>query len=344
MAEYSLAPLRIEIVMVTPTHARALRETAHYERQRPILDGHVRRLASEMEAARFIAGTQVHICELGDKLAIVNGNHTLEAVIESRMSVPLAILYTKVNSEADIARIYANHDIGRARMWADAIRAAGLFGDMDASQQFITSFGSALLPIQLRFNDFTTRAGSGGRTDPNHMKSRSRELRVAMMREYRPQADFYYLAHKYARPRVQLWMRRSTVFSVALETFKYQPSTATEFWEGLAKDDGLKKTDPRKLLLTYLSETPASGGSKLAQVRTVASAWNAYFEQRAITFLRAMSDQPFVLRGTPWGVPNKGEPPEDVQRKAASETLALGQATDRQGHARTVATLIGNKD
>lgn len=335
-AASSLDNFRTELVMVTPEYARALRETAHYERQRPISDNHVHRLAAEMQAGRFIGGTQVHVCALGEQLSIVNGNHTLEAVMESKKVVPLSFLYTTVNSEAEIARIYANHDIGRARVWADAIRAAGMFADMDASHQFITTFGAALLPIQLGFRDVRVRSGARG-TTPADIKAMSREARVALMREYRAQAEFYHLAVHMARPRVQLWMRRATVFSIALETFKYQPSTATEFWEGLAKDDGLKKSDPRKLLLTYLAENPSSGPSRLAQIRATASAWNAYFDQRTISFLRSGIDQPFVLRGTPWGaVPQS----EAVQRKGAEPVVAMGKAFDGAGNSRTVAAMV----
>lgn len=340
MAAYSLDPLSTELIMVTPTMARTLRETAKYERQRPIHDGHVNRLASEMLAGRFTAGTTVHICRFGDTVAIVNGNHTLEGIIESKVTVPLLFLYTVVKSEEEIARIYASHDIGRARVWADAIRAAGLFGDMDASQQFISSFGSALLPIQLKFQDFQLRnvTSDGPRaTSAAQIRARSRELRIALMREYRPQAEFYYLAVKLGRPRIQLWMRRATVFAIALETFKAQPSMATEFWEGLARDDGLKKTDPRKQLLTYLAEHPATE-SRVVQSRAIASAWNAFFEKRTVTFLRG-SDQPFVLRGTPWGLDKAVD--ADVVRKAPSQTMAIGQSVDSRGRTHAVASLLG---
>lgn len=346
---YSLEPLRTELVMVTPTHARALRESAHYGRQRPINDSHVRRLATEMTEGRFVGGTPVHICVLGlgGQSFIVNGNHTLEAVIESKVTIPLSFLYTTVESEAEVATIYANHDIGRARIWADAIRASGLFGEMDASQQFVSQFASALVPIQLGFKEVVLRGtGRNASSEKLHNQARSRELRMQMMREYAHQADYFFLATHHARTKIQTMMRRAVVFAVALETFRYQPSTATEFWEGVAKDDGLRRSDPRKLLLSYLAESTANDPSKALQVRAVASAWNAYFDKREVTLLRSSLEHPFVLHGTPWGAVPQGHPAQpvdlpDVERKAAHPVMALGQVIDPRGGRHTVATLLG---
>lgn len=337
MTATSLDTLRTEIILTAPAYAQVLRKTAEYGRQRPIADSHVKRLSAEMTAGRFIKGTQVHICVLGDTLAIVNGNHTLEAVIDSGVEIPLSYLYTQVKSEAEIAKIYANHDIGRARVWADAIRAAGLFTDMDASHQYITCFGSAMLPIMLEFKDVRARTTAVRGPTRVDIEAASRERRIAMMRRYRGQAEFYYLCVKLARPRIQLWMRRSAVMAIALETFKRQPSLATEFWEGFARDDGLKNNDPRKLLLLWLQENTGQN-RKISQLRVVASAWNAFFDRKPITFLRSGTEGPFVLRGTPWGSGAQGEP---VTRKPAEPTLAIGSVTDRSGHSRHVATLLG---
>lgn len=349
---YSLEPLRTELLMVTPTHARALRESAHYGLQRPINDTHVKRLAEEMIAGSFVAGTPVHICEFNGRAFIVNGNHTLEAVIQSGVTVPLSFLYTTVESMAEVAATYSNHDIGRARIWADAIRASGLFEEKEAPQQFVNQFASALVPIQLGFKEVSLRgAGRNASTERLHNLARSRTLRMQMMREYGNQAEYYYLATHRARTKIQTMMRRAVVFAVALETFRYQASNATAFWEGMAKDDGLRSTDPRKLLLNYLAESSASHPAKALQVRAVASAWNAFYEKREITVLRPSYDQPFVLRGTPWGAvptghaasPDFNDVARTAERKAPAPVLTLGQVTDPRGGRHTVATLLGQE-
>lgn len=292
----SLGNLRAEIVACDPKMAEKLRATAHYDRQRPISDGHVMRLATEMENKHFIAGTQIHICELRGKQSIVNGNHTLEAIAMSGETIPLTFLYTKVGDEEEMARIYANHDIGKARDWASAIKAAGMFDEMDASQQFVTCFGAALMPILANFQHLS------GHRNPGVQTARmSRDMRIEAMREYRPQAEMYHVAVHQARPKLQISMRRQAIFAVALETLKYQPSLAMEFWEGLAKDDGLRKTDPRKVLLADLQERPASGQQKGYQARGAAYAWNAYFDGREINYIRVSPGLPFTLKGTKWG-------------------------------------------
>lgn len=294
--------LRVELTSCDAAMAAKLRTEAHYERQRPIAENHVFRLANEIENGHFIEGTQIHICELGRKQAVVNGNHTLEAIMTGDTPVVLSFLYTKVKDEEEIARIYANHDIGKARNWAAAIKAAGMFDEMDANQQFISAYGSALMPILSNFQHL-----SGNRNPASVTAKLSRDLRIDAMREYRPYAELYHLAVRQGRQRLQSALRRQAVFAVGLETFKAQPSIAVEFWEGIAKDDGLRKNDPRKLLMDDLLDRVAAGQQKGYQARIVACAWNAFFEGREVNYLRVPPGSPFILKGTKWGATARSE-------------------------------------
>src|SRR5579875_3709638 len=110
--EADLAALRTEALMVTPAMAKMLRASCHFERQRPINARNVERLAMEMRRGWFITGTPVFMAVLPDgSMRIVNGNHTLEAVQSSGVSIPLAFIYSKVSDIEGAARIYACLDL-----------------------------------------------------------------------------------------------------------------------------------------------------------------------------------------------------------------------------------------
>jgi len=329
-AEAALSTLKSELRVVTPEIAKALRETCQYDRQRPISDAHVARLADEMQASRFIQGTQIHLVNLADQLAIINGNHTLEAVIASGLPQALTLLYTDVRNEDEAARLYARHDIGRSRNWADMTRASGLDKVIHLDKNYMNKFGGAIAWIICDFNDphasgITTHSTKERIALKNRV--RSRDIRMDIMRDYREAADMYVAAVTKGRINVQRLLQRAAVFSVGLETFKHQPSLGGEFWETMALDDGLKRNDPRKRLLNYLGDQVKYRAQPNLS-RIVAFAWNAFFDkQEEIGKLQGETSQPFVLKGTPW-TGKKAAPVKASDVKTSKPVLKTGVGAD----------------
>jgi hypothetical protein len=85
-----------------------------------------------------------------------------------------------------------------------------------------------------------------------------------------------------------------------METARYQPSSAEEFWGGMIMDDGLKANDPRKVLLRYLNNKPANAARDDTKKAT-ALAWNAFFVDRPLELLRPNQLKVFRIEGTPYG-------------------------------------------
>lgn len=331
---YSLDKLKSELLLVTPEIAKSLRESAHYERQRPINQMHVTRLATEMEKGRFVAGTQIHICQIGDALSIINGNHTLEAVIASGVSVPLDILYSEVRNEDEVARLYARHDIGRWRDWAATIRAAGLYDKIHAPKMSINNFGGACLYILCDF----AHIGGGGRESKEHNERRtSRDVRVEKMREYQPFAERYFSCITDATGALLRRLHSAPVLAAALETFRYQPGKAKEFWTAVAQNEGLKRGDPRRTLVNYLIELPSQSNNRSILPRAVAAAWEAWYDGRDLQIIRIHAAVPFKLAGTPWGKEPKAAAFKPTP-KVAAPILKTGVRPTADG-AQRVATV-----
>jgi hypothetical protein len=138
----------------------------------------------------------------------------------------------------------------------------------------------------------------------------SRPVRLEWLERYREEITLFAQAIGCApRPTYHLF-QRGGVMAVGLETFRYQPSMAAEFWHGMAADDGLKVGDPRKTLLRLLqvNKVAATGASTNVQARACALAWNAAFKRRDLTLLKPNTMGLINILGTPWD----GRPPDDA--------------------------------
>lgn len=318
---YSTEKIRTEALLMTPELARHLRDDCHYERQRPIAERHIKRLQFEIEAGRFIEGTQIHLCVRPDgSMVIVNGNHTLEAVYKSETAIPLTVLYTLVENDHEIAAIYARHDIHRTRTWAAALKAAGVADELDTTTR--TKFASAMRVIMDGLNSTWPY-----RSDDPEIAF-SRDVRIAAMQEYEEYAKLYVTAVSgNSKSRFSQFVR-APIFAVALETMRFQPNAAFEFWSTAAKDDGLRRNDPRKKLLTFLQENRSNSNTFRDHVQAAALCWNSFYRgDEQLQYLRLTASS-FYLLGTPW-TKNGGRPrPLDAMVK---QTKA-GQAQKEAGY------------
>lgn len=298
---HSINDLTTEAVLMTPQLARTLRETCHFERQRPLAPRNIERLKIEMAEGRFVAGTPIFICVLPDKsMRLVNGNHTLEAVAAHGAPVPLSVVYLKVKNLAEVGEIYATFDIHKMRSWGDALRAVGMTDDFPLATKVASAVGHIM----------------GGYTDSssNVRARQSRGARTEAMADYRAAAEAISIAIA-GTPRInQRLILRAPVLAVALETARYQPTKAYEFWGGVAKDNALVSADPRKALLRYLLNTSsAHKQDRRTQALAAANAWNAFFEGREMEFVRPDRRQTEVrLKGTPGDEKKRGRPANKV--------------------------------
>jgi hypothetical protein len=274
-----------QIQVVTPDMARALRETAHFDRQRKISKPNVMRLASEMVAGRFTDGTQIYICVLPDGTQkIVNGNHTLQAVVECGVPQLLTITRKAVANEDEAGRVYAVFDIQKTRSWGDSLRAVGKDGDIPNAKFILAALGT----IDARFG---TRIANS---------SASRLARIDKMDTYRDAAFMFAEAIHNAPKNSSRLVKRSGVLAVALETMVHQPSLAFEFWRAVAQDNGLTADMPERALLNWLRNSRSSGGAlQRDHCAAAALAWNAVFRGESRSFIRPSAMASFFLLGTP---------------------------------------------
>lgn len=275
-----------EIQYVTPERARDLRRTAHFERQRSIKDKNVDRLCKEMLDGRFIRGTQVYLCELPNgELRIANGNHTLEAVVQSGAPQCLTITIHKVNNLDEIGEIYAVFDIHAPRNWVDSAKAKGI-------DDVVAMHNKVLPAIKVIEGGFGGKATTADQR--NHI--------LDTMRDYSRESEIFSGLVKGCLSDSGKLLQRAGVLAVILETLKYQPSLAAEFWGDISADDGLRSGMPEKALVNWLRSNPTAAGGGKAVVRNVmaaASAWNSKFTGKEVQRIHMIDPSRFQLLGTP---------------------------------------------
>lgn len=316
--EAALKALSVGQDFVTPEMAKRLRLSCHYERQRKLRVEHINRLASEMKHGWFLAGTPIWMCVMPDKsMFIVNGNHTLEAIVQSSVSIPLTFVYQQVTSLEEVATIYACFDIQRMRTWMQAASAAGLADEIPLAKHVLAALSHIIA-------DF----GSGGNID-RIPELRSRPLRFQLMEEYKQAAAMLQVCLHGAPPDNARLVRRSGPMAVALVTTRYQPSSAEEFWRNMVWDDGLRKDDPRKVLLRYLTNHDTVG-QQATRENTIAAAnaWNAWFESRTLDHVRPSLSVRVSILGTPWAA---SQPTVKRSQKVQKGRMETGRRVTGQG-------------
>jgi hypothetical protein len=305
----SFHKLTATVVTVGPGAAADIRKKCHYARQRNFSERNLRRLSAELSAGRFIDGTPLFFVRLPDgRVFLVNGNHTLEAIIRSGVYQRLVMIVLDVDSEEEVARIYGTMDVHKARTWADALRAVGLADEITNAARVMPALGVIMNRFEFVGNNVEVTA--------------SRAVRFDLMSHYGDESAMVQAALAGAPLNNQRAVQRAAVLAVALECMKYQPGAGLEFWRGLAQDDGLSKNDPRKALLRWLhsNNVTAGNGAWPQQSRACAHAWNAFMKGATLTVIRKSEAAGMVIAGTPWA--GKGNIPPLIAKAIADAAPA----------------------
>ena len=323
--------VRSELLTVTPTMAAEWLDSCMYKRQRRRADWQVQRLTIEVEKHRFIEGSQIHFGVLNGSYHLLNGQHTLSAIVKSGLPVLLSVLYTTVDTEEELGLIYGRHDRQRSRKPTEAFHGLGLAEKFSLQPPEIDAFGSAIRYVLSGYRRLSVMT--------NVEVSASTDLAVEMMTQWQDAARLYFECARDAGHGLKQKYRLTPVVAIAIATFHYEPAKekAADFWSIAAKDDGLHRGDPRKALNDYLRSQSAKGANPVNFMRHVASAWNRWFEKGKLSAVKP-GDAGLVgvtIKGTPFEAlhpktqrPAPEQPPAmEVQGELAE---ALEDMTPRQ--------------
>ncbi len=278
---------------ITPAVATSMLEKMSYEGQRTTRSEHVRFLANEMRQKRFIGNT-LAICEMpGGTQLLVNGYHTLKAIVEAQTSQIMPVEFFQTKSYQDVAKVYARFDRQLKRTRLDTWRVYGLEEQFNLPSHVITKFAAACVVIMKDFS-------SGGTL------SYVSDDEVALFMIDWLDSMQQFRAAVADTPLVQI-MHARHVMPVALITIQYNKSADT-FWKSVATDDALELGDPAKTLHYWLRDTGLTRDSSKRRVvtlpvgmRAVSAAWNARCDGRPLSRIQVNNTTlPIVIRQTPY--------------------------------------------
>lgn len=283
-------------VVFTPANA-AYWLSLRWDRQRPISAVGVERYVAAIERGEMTT-IQVTVALLPDgKRLLVDGQHRISALAslgKHRPDLALEgeIIWQRVKDEQDAGRLFSTIDVGVPRKAHHIFRALQIGEGLPLTPQTRDTLARGVPLVSSRFS-----------RDPR----RDSHLSVAQeSQKWLDEIVAYAQFTEGATAEVGRKLKRVSVVAVALATIRYQPALAREFWRGCALEDGLKKGDPRATLLAWLREYRPGGipgsSSPITYCQYVATAWNAFFDHRSITFIRVTDKSgPVVIAGTIYG-------------------------------------------
>lgn len=277
-----------KVVSKTESVDRALADryisTGKYELQRHLSEAHVAELMREMMNGTFQEGTAIDIAELGDRYFLINGQHTLAAIVKSDIPQNLVVKRYRVTSMTEVGQIYSRLDIQRTRSPFDRLHALGVPDALGINHQETTAVVAGLKLILARFQNAPGAKVTKSDIDRTIFKSADRWAKA--IEEYRKPIAQYLEAINFTETKIdRRRFLRSGAVSIGLVTLRHQNERAWDFWAAAAADDGLRSRDPAHRLSTWLLTNPAGGGTRrgVFHARYIASCWNAFYEGRELS-------------------------------------------------------------
>lgn len=290
------------IKMSTALAQHWLREF-HYDGQRQFRPSRVDYLAEEMSRGTFLKNSPVHLAKCNNKEYLINGQHTLRAIIKSGCMQELSVIDVACSSMEEVAIAYGVIDTQLKRSVSDMFSALNMAEEIGLTNTLLSKLGTGVKILKTEFAPKNLK-----NIHPNDLKG--------WIREYAESGKRFFSIIAGAPQEMTTGLQRGTTVAVALATIRYASHFFGEariesFWRGVAFDDRLSITDARKVAHIHLLTTGFSGGglsrtkrsivSESYSARYLAHCFNAFVENREITkTLVRDSSAPIVIDGTPF--------------------------------------------
>lgn len=282
------------VSLVDPAMAKDWLDHYIYDRQRQVRPTHVTYLANLMRQGRFRAGSSIDFGFYDQQHYLVNGQHTLHAIMAYGQPIPLLVTRHIVASREELAHLYSTFDRQLRRTQQDVFHVFDFLRQSSLSKKQQMALAAGVIYPMTGFMVWR------GKTRPQvNALAMDPETRLHWMAAWLAEAQQFFALHTDMDKLRKTCLERGAVVGVALATFRYCAERATTFWRAVARDEGLQAGDPARTLLRFLYNTPVQN-QREAYDRYVAAAWNAFYEGRGLDKLYARPvNLPILLAGTP---------------------------------------------
>ena len=277
------------LTLITPDKAQALLETC-YQGQRPLRQHHVRFLRHLMRTGHWRQGAEIHCARVEGERFLVNGQHTLTALVQEGLAAWLTVVEIDVPTLAGIGRLYEAFDRNMTRSLDDIYQSDPEIGRYGWTAKQLKAMSGAVALLATGFAQDAPFADIV-------LTLRDPFVRAELLRDWSREATEAFGA---MQGQLRRYLLRSGVLSVLLATYRYVPQQAGQFWPAVCQDSGLTAGMPARALVHFLLTTPSRVLGAPAYARHVASAWNAFYEGHPLrTLVPRAGANPIRIAGTP---------------------------------------------
>ena len=294
-----IARSRDGVAQVAPGVARRMLDELNFPGQRAVDSARVYGHRYAIVTGDWLEGHIVTFVLLPDgRVWLVDGQHRLTAISESECSIPVSLRLVPVENEREAREFYAGFDkkssVRTSQQLIEAVRPEGVEG---LSSRLATKLYEA---APLLLNELEPMVGASSKRAHPDLFLQSNRMRA--LGDWSKEALEYQEIVKCATTGLRKKLNDNTgLIAVALYTLRHQPAKARDFWGGLARNDGLKKGDPRNTLIDDLMTRNLQAGSIRQRVQQPVLAWNAWFEGRQLKIIKCIPGAAISVAGTPLG-------------------------------------------
>lgn len=268
------------IVQWTPAQANKVFTDLRYEfnRDEKKAKQHISGLARMMRSGAWRAGGAIEFARLPNgKLTLVDGHHRMLAQIEAGVNVIWNVMIHDVSDADALRNLFWTYDTTlRKRSMQNVLAGVNAAEAMGLPAMMAHTAAKAAV-----FIDNGMRPNSGPDT-----RLYTPDETLKLTANWITEAKLYSACVDAAPKAIKAKLRSGQIAAAAFVTFRADRELATTFWTGIARDDGLRKGDPRKTLLDWVRDTHLAGSGLSSAATAVARAWNAYRAGDTLTMIR----------------------------------------------------------
>lgn len=281
---------------ISPDLAKSILKDANYGGQRKVEQKDVSVYAEMMRRGLWELSDPITFAMLNGNLTLVNGQHRLHGVIAYGRDVEFRVAVNKCETPEEVRALYYRFDtVMRVRTNPQILNAIDLAAGNGVSKGIAAATYGA---IGIIANSFVVPSNYTVKNEAV-AKLRIVDLRVEACDPWWPAARKIEETLKGAQTDLKPRILRGSTFAVALMTMRYQEMKAFDFWRGTARNDGLKRNDPRHVFVRDLVARDVSSGAHGQGVVAAALAWNAWFEGRSLSIIKVPQNHVLRIAGTP---------------------------------------------
>lgn len=284
------------IVQIAPGIAKRILDEANFCEQRKFKESRAQEHEWRLANSAWNSGFPISFARLPDgELLLVDGQHRLTVISRHEAPVSVRVNIMDAVDRAEVRQLYIGFDQSTStRSVNEVLNGAGVGEKLNISALVRDAAFSAIGYLRNNFEiPRSTRVGRAGLAS-------SVQGRIADFPAWEAEILKYDHIYEVCDRAHRGKLLNGGTAAILLYTLKFQPAKAMDFWIGIARNDGLRKADPRHTLIQDFHTRSNNAGSNRQSVQAPALAWNAFFENRPLKIIKCIDGAAIRIAGTPF--------------------------------------------